>query len=118
MQVDTRPAQSGVLENQIANFKDMCAIYIGGNQQYVPYKVQSGNAHPSYIGAMAYIVQETGEPSTTAVTDSYAYLIDTTRCVIQAGHAFVPLLTDPSLTEAVQCAEETLGTPFALWQRI
>jgi hypothetical protein len=43
---------------------------------------------------MAYIVPETGELSTTAITDSYAYLVDTARCVIQAGHAFAPLLTD------------------------
>jgi hypothetical protein len=77
---------------------------------------QSGNAHPSHIGAMAYIVPETGELSTTAVTDSYVYLVDTARCVILAGHAFASLLTDTSLADAVTRAEAALGIKFALWQ--
>lgn len=117
MQPGIRPAKSGALEHQFDNFKDMCALYEGGDQQYVPYRVQSANAHPSYIGAMAYTVPETGELSTTAVTDTYAYLIDTARCVIQAGHAFAQLLTDTALADAVRQAEAALGTEFALWQR-
>jgi hypothetical protein len=91
MQPVARPAKSGALEHQFDNFKAMCALYEGGDQLYVPYRVQSGNAHRSYVGAMAYIVPETGELSVTAVTDTSAYLVDTTRCVIQAGHAFAPL---------------------------
>jgi len=118
MQPGLRPAKSGALEHQFDNFKAMCALYEGGDQQYVPYRVQSANAHPSYIGAMAYIVPETGELSTTAVTDTYAYLIDTARCVIQAGHAFAPLLADTALADAVHQAEAALGTEFALWQRL
>lgn len=61
----------------------------------MPYKVQSANAHPSYVGAMAYVVRDAGELSTTAVNDSYAYLVDTARCVIQAGHVLSPLLPTP-----------------------
>lgn len=118
LQPGTRPAESGALEEQFGNFKAMCALYAGGDQQYVPFRVQSGNAHPSYIGAMAYIVPETGELSTTAVTDSYVYLADTARCVILAGHAFAPLLTDTSLADAVGRAETALGIEFALWQRL
>lgn len=118
MQPSAGPAKSGALEHQFGNFKAMCALYDGGPQLYVPYKVQSANAHPSYVGAMAYIVPETGEPSATAVTDTYAYLIDTARCVIQAGHAFAPLLTDTALTDAVRQAEAALGTEFALWRRL
>jgi hypothetical protein len=87
---DAKRAQSGALEEQFENFKAMCALYVDGDQQYVPSRVQSGNAHPSYIGAMAYIVPETGELSATAVTDSYVYLVDIARCVILAGHAFAP----------------------------
>jgi hypothetical protein len=117
LQPGDRPAKSGALEHQFENFKAMCALYAGGDQQYVLYRVQSGNAHPSYIGAMAYIVPETGELSTTAVTDSYAYLVDTARCVILAGHAFASL-TDTSLADAVTRAEAALGIEFALWRRL
>jgi hypothetical protein len=118
MQPGARPPKSGALEHQFDNFKAMCALYKGGDQQYVPYRVQSANAHPSYVGAMAYIVPDTGELSATAVTDTYAYLIDTARCVIQAGHAFATLLTDTALADAVHQAEAALGTEFALWQRL
>lgn len=118
LQPGDRPAKSGALEHQFENFKAMCALYVGGDQQYVPYRVQSGNAHPSYIGAMAYIVPETGELSTTAATDSYVDLVDTARCVILARHAFAPLLTDTSLADAVIRAETTLGIEFALWRRL
>jgi hypothetical protein len=118
MQPSAGPPKGGALEHQFENFKAMCALYDGGDQLYVPYRVQSGNAHPSYIGAMAYLVPETGELSTTAITDSYAYLIDTTRCVIQAGHALVPLLVDTFLAEAVTRAEATLGIEFGLWRRL
>ena len=92
----------------------MCALYDGGPQQYVPYRVQSANAHPSYVGARAYIIPETGEPSTTAVTDSYAYLTDAARCVIQAGHAFALLLTDTALADAVLFHDPSKSTAGAL----
>jgi len=118
MQPGERPAKSGALEHQFDNFKAMCALYVGGDQQYVPYRVQSANAHPSYVGAMAYVVPETGELSTTAVSDSYVYLIDTARCVMLAGHAFASLLTDTSLGDAVTRAEAALGIEFALWRRL
>jgi hypothetical protein len=118
MQPGERPAKSGALEHQFDNFKAMCALYVGGDQQYVPYKVQSANAHPSYVGAMAYVVPKTGELSTTAVSDSYVYLIDTARCVILAGRAFASLLTDTSVAEAVTRAEAALGSEFALWRRM
>ncbi|MGW2426710.1 hypothetical protein ACWC0C_47540 [Streptomyces sp. NPDC001709] len=36
---------------------------------------------------MAYLVPEAGQLSTTAVTDIYAHLVDSTRCLIKAGHA-------------------------------
>lgn len=117
LQPGPRPAKSGALQHQFDNFKDMCTLYDGGNQQYVPYRVQSSAAHPSYVGAMAYAVPEAGELSTTAVSDSYVYLIDTARCVILAGHAFAPLLTDTSLADAVSRAEAALGAEFALWRR-
>jgi hypothetical protein len=118
LQPGPRPPKSGALQQQFDNFKDMCALYDGGNQQYVPYKVQSSAAHPSYVGAMAYAVPEAGELSTTAVSDSYVYLIDTARCVILAGHAFAALLTDTFLAGAVAQAEAALGAEFALWRRI
>jgi hypothetical protein len=53
LQPGDRAAKSGALKHQLENFKAMCALYVGGDQQYVLYTVQSGNAHPSYIGAMA-----------------------------------------------------------------
>jgi hypothetical protein len=112
-----RPAKHGALEHQFGNFKAMCALYRGGDQSYVPYRVQSGNAHPSHAGAMAYVIPETGELSTTAVTDTYAYLIDTARCAILAGHAFSPLLADASIADAVAQAEAVLGMEFGLWKR-
>jgi hypothetical protein len=118
MRPSTRPAKSGAFEHQFDNFKAICALYDGGDQLYVPYRLQSGNAHPSYTGAMAYLVPETGKLSTTAVTDTYAYLIDTTRCVIQAGHAFATLLADTFLATEITRAETTLGIEFALWQRL
>lgn len=118
MKPGTRPAKSGALEHQFDNFKAMCVLYQGGDQLYVPYRMQSANAHPSYVGATAYTVPETGELSATAVTDTYAYLVDTARCVIQAGHAFAPLLTGTALADAVEQAEAALGIEFALWQRV
>jgi hypothetical protein len=45
-----------------------------------------------------------------------AYLVDTARCVIQAGHAFAPLLTDTALADAVNRAEVALGIEFGLWR--
>lgn len=118
MQHPTKPAKGGALEHQIDNFKAMCAVYRGGDQLYVPYRLQSGYAHPSYVGAMAYLVREEGELSPTAVTDTYAYLLDTTRCLIQAGHAFATLFVDNHLANEVAKAEKTLGAEFSLWQRL
>lgn len=115
---DEPPRKSGALEQQIDNFKDMCALYDGGDKQYVLYRLQSGYAHPSYIGAMRYIAPETGQPYATAVSDSYVYLIETARCVILASHAFASLLADPSLSEATNQAETTLGMKFGLWRRL
>ena len=118
IQHPTKPAKGGALEHQIDNFKAMCALYMGGDQLYVPYRLQSGYAHPSYVGAMAYLVREKGELSPAAVTDTYAYLLDTTRCLIQAGHAFATLLVDNHLANEVAKAEKTLGVEFSLWQRL
>lgn len=118
MQVTTRPAKSGALEEQIDNFKAMCALYEGGNQLYVPFRLQSAYAHPSYVGSQAYLIPEKGELSPTAVTDTYAHLIDTTRCLIQAGLAFAALLTDDHLANEVARAQETLGIRFILWERL
>ena len=105
MQHPTKPAKGGALEHQIDNFKAMCAVYLGGDQLYVPYRLHSGYAHPSYVGAMAYIIREKGELSPTAVTDTHAYLLDTTRCLIQAGHAIATLLVDNHLANEVAKAE-------------
>jgi hypothetical protein len=55
MQVPTRPAKSGALEEQISNYKAMCVLYKGGDQLYVPFRLQSSYAHPSYVGAQAYL---------------------------------------------------------------
>lgn len=118
MQHPIKPAKSGPLEHQIDNFKAMCAVYMGGDQLYVPYRLQSGYAHPSYVGAMAYVVREKGELSPTAVTETYSYLLDATRCLIQAGHAFARLLGDNRLATEVAKAERTLGIEFSLWQRL
>ena len=84
----------------------------------MPYRVQSSAAHPSYVGAMAYTVPEADRLSTTAVSDSYVYLIETARFVILAGHAFATLLVDTFLADAVSQAEAALGIEFALWQRL
>lgn len=118
MQVSTRPAKSGALEEQIDNFKAMCKLYQGGDQLYVPFRLTSGYAHPSWVGAQAYLNTEKGELSPIAVTDSHAHLVDTARSVILAGHAFATLLVDKSLADEVASAEKVLGTPFALWQRL
>lgn len=118
MQVATRPPKSGALEHQLDNFKDMCALYKGGNQLYVPFRLQSGYAHPSYVGATAYLIPEKGELSPTAVTDTYAYLIEAARCAIQAGHAFATLLGDNLLANEVASAETALGQQFGLWERL
>ncbi|WNI20218.1 hypothetical protein [Actinacidiphila sp. ITFR-21] len=112
------PPKKGRLAEDFENFKHMCQLYDGGPQLYVPYKLTSSNAHPSYTGAMAYLVPDTGQLSTTAVTDTYAHLIDSTRCLIQAGHAFAPLLADTAVADAVGEAERTLGMQFGLWQRL
>jgi hypothetical protein len=45
-------------------------------------------------------------------------LIDSTRCLIQAGHAFASLLADGAIADAVGRAEATLGMQFALWRRL
>jgi hypothetical protein len=118
MQATTKPAKSGALEEQIDNFKAMCALYKGGDQLYVPFRLQSGYAHPSYVGAQAYLIPEKSELSPTAVTDTYAHLIDTTRCVIQAGLAFTTLLADNLLANEVANAQRTLGIEFGLWERL
>src|ERR1039457_988072 len=118
MQVPNRRAKSGALEEQISNYKAMCVLYRGGDKLYVPYRLQSGYAHPSYVGAQAYLIPEKGELSPTDVTDTYAHLIDTTRCLIQAGLAFAALLTDDHLANEVARAQETLGIRFILWERL
>jgi hypothetical protein len=59
-----------------------------------------------------------GELSPTAVTDTYAHLIETARCLIQAGLAFATLLVDNLLVNEVAHAQETLGQEFVLWQRL
>lgn len=112
------PPKKGHLAHEFDNFKAMCALYDGGPQLYVPYKLTSSNAHPSYTGAMAYLVPESGQLSTTAVTDTYAHLVDSTRCLIQAGHAFAPLLADAAMVDAVRRAEAVLGMQFGLWRRL
>ncbi len=58
------------------------------------------------------------EPSTTAVPDSFAFLAETGRCVIQAGHAFASLLADIALAEAVAKAEAAFGITVPLWRRL
>lgn len=117
MNPTVRPPKKGALEEQIDNFKAMCQVYDNGQQSYVPFRVQSANTHPSYVGAMAYLVPETGELSAEAVTDSNAYLLDSARCAIQAVKAFAPLFADTTLTTAAQQAEEAFGIPIALWVR-
>jgi hypothetical protein len=118
MQVPNRPAKSGALEEQISNYKAMCVLYKGGDQLYVPYRLQSAYAHPSYVGAQAYLIPERGELSSTAVTDTYAHLIETGRCLIQAGLAFAGLLVDNLLANEIANAQRALGTEFALWDRL
>jgi hypothetical protein len=118
MQVTNRPAKSGAREEQISNYKAMCVLYRGGDQLYVPYRLQSGYAHPSYVGAQAYLIPEKGELSPTAVTDTYAHLIETARCLIQAGLAFATLLVDNLLAKEVANAQRALGMEFVLWERL
>jgi len=118
MQVSTKPAKSGALEEQISNYKAMCVLYKGGDQLYVPFRLESSYAHPSFVGAQAYIDFEKLELSLTAIADTYAYLIETARCLIQAGLAFATLLTDSVISSEVANAQETLGQEFRLWERL
>jgi hypothetical protein len=118
MQVAARSPKSGALEEQISNYKAMCELYRGGDKLYVPFRLQSGYAHPSYVGATAYLIPETSKLSPIAVTDTYANLIDTARCVIQAGLAFAALLVDDVLSNEVANAQRTLGLEFCLWERL
>lgn len=118
MQVATRPAQSGALEEQFSNYKAMCRLYKGGDQLYVPFKLQSGYAHPSFVGAQAYLIPEEAKLSPIAVTDTYAHLIETARCLIQAGLAFARLLADKVLSDEVVNAQRALGLEFSLWERL
>src|ERR1022692_283863 len=118
MQVPNRRAKSGALEEQISNYKTMCVLYRGGDKLYVPYRLQSGYAHPSYVGVQAYLIPEKGELSPTAVTDTYAHLIETARCLIQAGLAFATLLVDNLLAKEVANAQRALGMEFVLWERL
>lgn len=111
------PAKSGALEEQVENFKAMCQLYDNGQTSYVPFRLQSANTHPSYVGAMAYLVAETAELSATAVTDSYAFLVDSARCAIQATKAFAALLADTDLDDATEQAEEAFGVGIGLWER-
>ena len=107
------------LEHQLGNFKDMCRLYKGGDQLYVPFRLQSAYAHASYVGATSYLDRDNGEQlSPTAVTDTYSYLIEAARCVIQAGHAFAKLLVDTHLADETANAETALGQQFALWDRL
>lgn len=75
-------------------------------------------AHPSYVSATSYLNTDTGELSPTAVTDTYAYLIEAARCVIQAGHAIAKLLIDTRLADETANAETALCQPFVLWDRL
>jgi hypothetical protein len=117
MQAGTKPAKGGALEEQIGNYKAMCVLYQGGGQLYLPFRLQSGYAHPSLVGGLAYLDPDTGELSPTAVSDTYAYLVDSARCLIQAGLAFAPLLARSLLADEVANAQRTLGSEFVLWQR-
>lgn len=116
-----RPAKKGAIQQQFENFKDMCALYDDGRKAYIPFKLESASVHPSYSSAMAYInVTADGvpEPSTTAVSDSFAYLVETARCVIQAAHAFASLPTDTLLADAVLKAEAAFGITVPQWRRL
>lgn len=112
------PPKSGALEQQLVNFKDMCTLYMGGNQLYVPYRLQSGNAHPSYAGAAAYLNQATGQVSATAVTDTYGYLLDSARCLIQALKTFAPLVAGSILADVANEVDAAFGVEIELWTRI
>lgn len=121
LQAGIKPPKGGALQEQFDNFKAMCGLYDGGPQIYVPFRLESASAYPSYTSARAYInVTAAGapEPSTTAVSDSFAFLVETGRCVIQGGHAFAPLLTDAALAEAVDKAEAAFGITVPLWERL
>ena len=58
--------------------------------------------------------------SATAAASSrstYAYLVDSSRCVIRAGHVMERLLASDDLREAVTRAEQAFGAPVDLWPR-
>lgn len=112
------PTKSGALHNQFDNFKDMCKLYQDGPQLYVPYKLQSSYIHPSYVAARAYADPDRPERlSTRAVTDTFANLVDTTRCIIQAALALAELLEDSVLSDATAEAQKAWGAGIELWQR-
>lgn len=113
----TRTPKSGALEEQVDNFKALCLVYENGLQSYVPYRIQSANAHPSYAGAMAYVALD-GTLSTRALSDSFAYLVDSARCAILAAKAFAPVLTGTGLDDAVVRAEAAFGVVVPLWTRV
>ena len=71
----------------------------GGSQAYVPFRLRP----------RAF---DDGRP------DSFAFLAETGRCVIQAGHAFASLLADIALAEAVAKAEGAFGITVPLWRRL
>ena len=113
------PAKGGALHHQFDNFKAMCALYDGGPQLYVPYKLQSSYIHPSYVAARAYADLDQPERlSLYAVTDTFANLVDTTRCVVQAALALAVVLSDCALADAAHKAQQAWGSEIALWQRV
>ena len=112
------PAKGGALLHQLENFKALCDLYDGADQLYVPYRLQSGYIQPSYVAARAYADPDRPEQlSTRAVTDTFANLVDTTRCVIQAALAVAELLEDSVLADAAAAAQKAWGAAIELWQR-
>jgi hypothetical protein len=112
------PARGGALLHQLENFKALCDLYDGADQLYVPYRLQSGSIHPSYVAARAYADPDRPERlSTRAVTDTFANLVDTARCVIQAALALAELLEGSVLADAAAEAQKAWGAAVELWQR-
>jgi transcriptional regulator with XRE-family HTH domain len=101
---------------KLRNFAALCRDY-NAYQLYVPFRLLSAYVHPTSVGAMAYLDEQTGNLSPVALSTSNALVIQTAMCLIQASKAFGQLLAKNSLRDAVMRAESTLGIEVAMWSR-
>ena len=110
-----KPATANPLVTKLKNFEELCVAY-NAQQLYVPFRLMSAYAHPTAVGARAYLDERSGTISASVVeSTTNTLIIQTAMCLIQAGKAFNQLLVGSTMGNALSKADETLGMQVTQW---